>query len=450
MGNYNNSAKGVFKMSIPIFIELLLQLMVGNMDQIMVSRVSQNSVAAIGNANQVMNIIIIVLNAMSVATTILISKAMGAGEKNKSRTIAGVSVAFMLFFSFIVTFALVLWRESLFNWLKVPEEILGETCDFTMIVGSFIVVQAMYMVVSAVLRSYNKNKEIMLVAVVMNLMNIAGNAILINGLFGAPKLGIIGAAISTDFSKGLGLLLIIITLVKKTDMSLDFFLMKGTLSAKTLKSLLLIALPSGGEAMSYNLAQICTQRFINMFGTIVINTKVYCYILANIAYVYSIAIAQATQVLTGYLIGKRDFDSVSVRVKSSVLISIAVSVTLTVIMYFNSDLVLSMFTDNPQVLALGKQILLLEIFLEIGRSVNITMVKCLVATGDVNFPMLVSVFSVWLVSVGLGWVLGIGLEMGLVGIWIAMACDECLRGLIFIIRFKTGKWKQIENIRLAD
>jgi len=109
-----------------------------------------------------------------------------------------------------------------------------------------------------------------------------------------------------------------------------------------------------------------------------------------------------------------------------------------------------MFTDNPQVLALGKQILLLEIFLEIGRSVNITMVKCLVATGDVNFPMLVSVFSVWLVSVGLGWVLGIGLEMGLVGIWIAMACDECLRGLIFIIRFKTGKWKQIENIRLAD
>ena len=74
---YDNSAKGVFKMSVPIFFELLLQLMVGNMDQIMVSRVSQNSVAAIGNANQVMNIIIIVLNSMSVATTIMISKAMG-------------------------------------------------------------------------------------------------------------------------------------------------------------------------------------------------------------------------------------------------------------------------------------------------------------------------------------------------------------------------------------
>jgi putative MATE family efflux protein len=441
---YDNSAKGIFKMSVPIFFELLLQLMVGNIDQIMVSRVSQNSVAAIGNGNQVMNIIIIVLNAMSVATTILISKSMGAGEKNKSKVVASVSVGVMLFFSVIVTAALALWRVSLFSWLNVPKEIMHETSSFTMVVGSFIVVQAMYMVVAAILRSYNKNKEIMLVAIIMNLVNIVGNAILINGLFGMPKMGIMGAAVSTDFSKALGLGLIIFTLIKKTNMSLDFFLMKS-LSGKTLKQLLLISLPSGGEAMSYNLSQICIQRFINLFGTIVINTKVYCYILANIAYVYSIAIAQATQVVTGYLMGKADYDSIKKRVFSSAVISICVSVTLTTLMYFNSDLVFRMFTDNPEILALGKSILLVEIFLEIGRSVNITMVKCLVATGDVNFPMIVSVFSVWTVAVGGGYILGILFNMGLVGIWIAMACDEFLRAVVFVIRFKMGKWKIVKT-----
>jgi Na+-driven multidrug efflux pump len=223
-------------------------------------------------------------------------------------------------------------------------------------------------------------------------------------------------------------------------MSLDFFLMKS-LSGKTLKQLLLISLPSGGEAMSYNLSQICIQRFINLFGTIVINTKVYCYILANIAYVYSIAIAQATQVVTGYLMGKADYVSIKKRVFSSAVISICVSVTLTTLMYFNSDLVFRMFTDNPEILTLGKSILLVEIFLEIGRSVNITMVKCLVATGDVNFPMLVSVCSVWTIAVGGGYVLGILFNMGLVGIWIAMACDEFLRAVVFVIRFKMGKWK---------
>ena len=95
--------------------------------------------------------------------------------------------------------------------------------------------------------------------------------------------------------------------------------------------------------------------------------------------------------------GKCDYKSVETRVRTSVIISIIVSVTLTIIMYFNSDLVLGMFTSDRAVLELGKQILLVEIILEIGRSVNITMVKCLVATGDVNFPMTVSVFSVWLI-----------------------------------------------------
>lgn len=439
---YDNSAKGVFKMSIPIFFELLLQLMVGNMDQIMVSHVSQNSVAAIGNANQVMNIIIIVLNSMSVATTIMISKAMGAGEKSRSKVVASVSVAVMLVFSILVTAMLALWRVPLFKLLNVPDEIMGETSAFIMVVGSFIVVQAIYMVIASILRSYNKMKEIMVVAIIMNLINIIGNAILINGLIGAPKLGIMGAAISTDFSKLLGLILIIFVLIKKTDMNLDFFKMQG-MTPRSLKELLYIALPSGGEAMSYNLSQLCLQRFINAFGTIVINTKVYCYILANIAYVYSMAIAQATQVITGYLMGKCDYKSIEVRVRTSVIISILVSVSLTVIMYFNSDIVLSMFTSEEAVLELGKKILLVEIILEIGRSVNITMVKCLVATGDVNFPMTVSVFSVWLIAVGLGYVLGVALGLGLVGIWIAMACDECLRAIVFVIRFRTGKWKII-------
>jgi Na+-driven multidrug efflux pump len=172
---------------------------------------------------------------------------------------------------------------------------------------------------------------------------------------------------------------------------------------------------------------------------------VYCYLFANIAYVYSIAIAQATQVITGYLMGKCDYDSIKKRVYSSAVISICVSVTLTVLMYFNSDFMFGIFTDNAEILALGKKILLVEILLEIGRSVNITMVKCLVATGDVNFPVSISVFSAWLVAVGGGYLLGIVLDMGLVGIWLAMAADECLRAIIFVIRFKMGKWRAVKT-----
>lgn len=439
------NSKEIFKMSIPIFMELLLQLLVGNIDQIMVSRYSQASVAAIGNGNQIMNIIIIVLSSMSVGTTILITQYMGANDKSKTNVVSNVSVYSLCFFSFIVTGLLFFFNRQLFSWLKVPSEIMDETCNYTLVVGSFIIVQALYMVITAILRSFNKMKEIMFVAIIMNSLNILGNAILINGLFGMPRLGILGAAISTDISKLVGLVLIIIILLKKTNMNFAFLKLKH-FSAFMTKKLMLIALPSGGEALSYNLSQLCILKFINILGTLVIATRVYCYILANIAYVYSNAIAQATQIVVGYLMGKGDYDTVEKRVWASALISIAVSVTITVLLYLNCDFVMSMFTKEQFIIELAKKVLLVEIFLEIGRSVNITMVKCLVATGDINIPVIVCMFSAWIIAVGLSYVFGIVLGWGLVGIWIAMAIDECLRAIIFTFRFKSGKFKDVKIV----
>ena len=89
-----------------------------------------------------------------------------------------------------------------------------------------------------------------------------------------------------------------------------------------------------------------------------------------------------------------------------------------------------------------RQILLVELVLEIGRSVNIVMVRGLTTAGDVWFPVLVGIFSMWAVAVFGGWLLGSLLGLGLVGIWIAMACDECLRGVLFVIRFRRGAWKK--------
>ena len=80
--------------------------------------------------------------------------------------------------------------------------------------------------------------------------------------------------------------------------------------------------------------------------------------------------------------------------------------------------------------------------LEIGRSINIIMVRCLVAVGDVNFPVSLGIVSMWGISVLGAWLLGIELGYGLVGIWWAMAADECLRGVVFIIRFARGPWKK--------
>ena len=210
---------------------------------------------------------------------------------------------------------------------------------------------------------------------------------------------------------------------------------------KTLKKLLVVGLPSGGQELSYNLSQMMILKFINIFGTAVIATKVYASMLANVAYVYSMAISQATQIIVGYLMGARDYEQAEKRVWLTCGISIVISLSITFIIYLNSDSIFRLFTNDLTIITLGKQIIFIEFFLEFGRAINIVMTRCLVATGDVTFPVTVSLIGCWGIAVGGGYLLGVHLGYGLVGIWMAMAVDECLRGIIFMIRFKSGVWK---------
>ena len=446
---YDN--KTIFMMSLPIFVELLLQLLVGNIDQFMISKYSQEAVAAIGNGNQIMNIVIVVLNVMSVSTTILISQYLGAKNKSKGSEVSTASLLISSVFSILITILVILFNKQLFMWLKVPNEILAETSRYTVIIASFVLIQGIYMTINSILRSYALMKEVMYVSILMNMINIIGNAILINGLFKAPRLGIVGAAISTNFSKCIGLIAVTIILIKKVDIKISLKYLKP-FPIDTIKKLLFIGLPSGGESLSYNLSQMIILKVVNIFGTSVIATRVYGNMLANVCYVYSLAIGQATQVVIGYLIGAGREDEVENRVWSVSVISLVVSLAVTILIYFNSDAVFGIFSKDPVVLALGKQIIFIEIFLEIGRAINIVMTKCLIAAGDVYYPVLTTLTFSWVVAVGGSYILGVKLGLGLQGVWLAMMLDELIRAVIFAIRFKSGKWKNksmIENSQAA-
>ena len=446
---YDN--KTIFMMSLPIFVELLLQLLVGNIDQLMISKYSQEAVAAIGNGNQIMNIVIVVLNVMSVSTTILISQYLGAKNKSKGSEVSTASLLISSVFSILITILVILFNKQLFMWLKVPNEILAETSRYTVIIASFVLIQGIYMTINSILRSYALMKEVMYVSILMNMINIIGNAILINGLFKAPRLGIVGAAISTNFSKCIGLIAVTIILIKKVDIKISLKYLKP-FPIDTIKKLLFIGLPSGGESLSYNLSQMIILKVVNIFGTSVIATRVYGNMLANVCYVYSLAIGQATQVVIGYLIGAGREDEVENRVWSVSVISLVVSLAVTILIYFNCDAVFGIFSKDPVVLALGKKIIFIEIFLEIGRAINIVMTKCLIAAGDVYYPVLTTLTFSWVVAVGGSYILGVKLGLGLQGVWLAMMMDELIRAVIFAIRFKSCKWKNksmIENSQAA-
>ncbi len=430
----------LFKMSVPIFVELLLQLLVGNIDQIMVSHHSQASVAAIVNGNQIMNIIIITMNMLCMATTVVLTQCLGARDEYKSNQLCVLSMLVIGTVSMISTFVALFLNRPIFQLMHIDSQILHETCLYLMIVGGFSLVQGLYLNFAAILRSHTRLKEVMMVSVFMNVLNIAGNAVLINGLLGFPKLGIIGAAISTVISKTIGLICIYIVFRKYTKIELKFkYLKQG--SKEMLFKLLKIGIPSGAENFSYNLSQICILSIINPYGAAVTATKGYCSLLANFAYVYAIAISEAVQIVIGYFLGRGRIKEVEYKVWWTLKVSIAVCVGMMFVIWLFSDSVLGIFTQNREMLALGKQVLFIDIFLEFGRAINILMTKSLISVGEIKLPICVGISFHWAVALLLSYIFGGVLHLGLQGVWVAMAIDECSRGMIYFLRFRTNRWK---------
>ncbi len=444
-----NTNKNLFLMSLPIFVELLLQLLVGNIDQMMVSRVSQQSVASIVNANQIMNLVIIVLSMASTAVTVILSQYLGAqDEENSSRTCM-VSVVMIAVVSLLSTVLVFVGGRPLYRAIHVPEEIFEEASLYLYIVGAFILVQGLYLTFSAIIRAFAMMKEVMIVSIIMNVLNIIGNAILINGWFGMPRLGAVGAAISTDVSKLVGLFLMILLFAKRTNVRMGLRFLRP-FPTRILKNLCLLAIPSGLESFSYNMSQMCILGIVNSFGTMITVTKGYCSIFANLAYVYAMAIASATQIVLGYLIGAQKIDLIQKRVNATMKVALAACVGMAALLFLGSNYIFLIFTDNPEIIALGRRILFIEIFLEIGRAVNIVMTKCLIAVGDAITPTAVGVIFQWSVAFVGAWVFGSVFHWGLEGVWIAMAIDECLRGLIFAVHFKKERWKKaFRNVESA-
>lgn len=439
--NPYRSRWAVFSMSVPIFVETALQMMVPNVDQFMLSRYSQDAVAAVGNDNVVFNMIVLTLAVMCQAATILIAHYRGAGDLTKVSEVCTVALASNFVLGALLSAVLFFCDGWFLRAIGVPEEIWSDASLYMRWIGAFVFVQSLYMAFISFLRGWSLLKLTMICSLVMNVLNIGGNLVLIHGWGPIPSLGVAGVCISTNISKILGLVLIVVLFHRYTPARLSLSYLRP-FPFRTLRQILAIGIPCGGETFSYQLSQTVIMKFVNVFGLVVITTKIYAYIIAMASYVYSQSLAMATQILVGYFKGAGDNDEVHRRVKFTILVSVLLSGSIAAFLFWHSDAVFSIFTDDPEVHALGRVILFVEIFLEIGRAVNMSMVMALNAAGDVRAPVTVGILFMWGIATLGAWLLGVHLGWGLVGIWVAMAADECTRGAVFLWRWHGGVWRK--------
>ncbi|GEN54461.1 MATE family efflux transporter [Halobacillus faecis] len=429
----------LFALTWPIFIEVLLHMLMGNADTLMLSQYSDDAVAAVGVSNQILSVVIVMFGFVATGAAILVAQNLGAGQKKEAGSISVTSISVNLWFSLLLSFGLFIFSEQILNVMDLPSSLMGDAMDYMNIVGGLIFVQAMLMTIGALLRSYGHTKDPMYVTIGMNILNVIGNYFVIFGPFGLPVFGVEGVAYVTAISRASGFLVLLLLMIKRVSGNLPWRSFYHYEKAH-LKNLLHIGVPSAGEQLSYNASQMAITYFVAQMGATAITTKVYAQNLMMFIFLCSIAIGQGTQILIGHHIGAKETEKAYRQCIRSLQLAIVISLSVAIVFYFSSDFLLGLFTDDPAILTTGGLLLLLTVLLEPGRAFNLVVINSLRAAGDVRFPVIVGILSMWGIQVTIAWIFGIHYAYGLIGIWIGFIIDEWLRGILMLRRWKSRIW----------
>lgn len=442
----NIASLSLFALTWPIFIEIMLHMLMGNADTLMLSQYSDDAVAAVGVSNQIMQVVIVMFGFVATGTTILVAQYLGAENEKGAGRIAVVSIVMNIAAGLLLSIALFGFGRPILTAMNLPGELMEPALIYLQIVGGFAFIQALIMTIGAVLKSHGFTKDVMYVTLGMNLLNVFGNYVLIFGAFGIEPMGVMGVAVSTAASRGIGVALLFYMLLRRVRGQLPWHYLTQAFPKREIRDLLKIGIPTAGEHLSYNGSQVVITMFIATMGTTALTTRVYALNIIMFALLFSIAIGQGTQIIIGHMIGERRFEEAYRRCLRSLWIGISVSTFVAIMFYTFSDQLFSIFTSNEEIIQLGSLLLLLTILLEPGRAFNLIVINALRAAGDVRFPVYIGILSMWGVAVSLSYAAGIWLGLGLIGIWIAMSIDEWLRGLLMLWRWRTKKWQKMSFV----
>ncbi len=431
----------LFSLAWPIFIETALFMTLGFVDVFVLSRYNDLAASAVNTANQAISICTLVFTVLSTASAVLISQNLGAGKRQEASRIAALSITFNLLIGIVISLALLIFSKPILAFIGAQGEVLQFADEYMKIVGGFLFTQGLLNALSAIIRNHGYTKPPMYVTVVMNIINTVLDVIFVLGLLGAPQLGVKGAAIATSLSRVVGVIalaIVVFTLVEKP----SIFKLLKPFPFKDMWQLLKIGVPSAFESFNYNISQIVvTSIVLNCLSDTELITKTYISNISMFFYIFSVSIGQASQIMTGHLCGAKKYDEAYKSGLKAFRCAFIIAMCLEIVgIIFRYNLI-GLFTDNQAVIEMGANLIILTIFVEMGRTTNLTIINALRGAGDVFFPTGVAIFSMWIVSTLGSYLLAVPLGLGLNGLWIAFAADECLRGILMLWRWKKGKWR---------
>lgn len=432
---------GLFAITWPIFIEQLSHILPGIVDTFMVSHLGDNAVAGLAVANQIVGFFIILFSFIGIGTTVVLTHYLGAGDRAGADKVAATAVGVNFWLGVAVSALIWGCSAELLGLLHLPPTLMPYAQPFLALMGGTLFLESINISFGAVLRAHGHTREAMLIAIGMNVVNLVLNVILIFGLLGFPKLGVVGAALSTVISRALAC--VALAWVVRRQLQIEFKLGWLTRFERApVARILQIGIPAAGENLCWQTSFMVITYFVGQMGDMALATFSYAMQLSMIMMMLGISIGIGTEIMVGHMVGAGHMDDAYRQLLRSLRVGLAVTMAATVVVVALAPWLFDVFTDDPAIIAGGALLLRISLLLEPGRTFNLVVINALRATGDARFPVLMGACSMWGIAVPLAWLLGLHFGWGLVGIWIAFTCDEWVRGLAMYARWKSRTWEK--------
>lgn len=439
------SAKDLQQMIVPLFLEQLLVMLVGIADTLVVSYAGEAAVSGVSLVNQFDTIFIYLFTALASGGAVVISQYIGGKDSASAGKSASQLLMFGTVFSLLITILVLAGNKGLFRLLfgKVEDSVMDACVTYLKISAYSYPALAVYNSGAAVYRSLGKTNVTMYISVLSNIINVIGNVI---GVF-VLHAGVAGVAWPSLIARTFSAAAITVLCFQKKNQVVYTAGWIFKWDADCLKRIWNIAIPNGVENGIFQLVKVALSSIVALFGTYQIAANGVAQSIWSLAALAGVAMGPVFITVIGQCMGNGDTKAADYYFTKLSKITLLLSSVWNFLIFIFTPLFLRFYALEPQTKQLVIWLVLIHnVFNAAAFPFSGALSNGLRAAGDVKFTMYVSVLSTIAGRLFLSYLLGIVLNMGVIGIAVAMVCDWVIRAVIFIRRQKSGKWKEFQVI----
>ena len=432
----------MIRLTIPIIIQNLLSAAVNSADVIMLNYVGQSSISAVSLAANYSNVLFMVYYGLGTGAALLCAQYFGKGNLEAIHAIEGITLRFSLAISGIVALFAFLMPQYMMQLFTSDPELISIGSSYLRIMGITYLCWGVTEVYLSILRSVGRVTVSMVLNVLAFGLNIILNATFIFGLFGAPRLGVMGVAIATTSSRAIELTgcFIVSMFSKDVKLKLSYMFIR---SKVLFRDFMKLSLPALGNDVSWSVAFSMYSVILGHLGTDAVAANSLVTVVRNIGSVFCFAIASAGTILLGNVMGKDDLKKSKVYASRMLKMTVIAGAIGGVIVFAITPLVMRFASLSDGAMHYLKYMLLINTYYIMGSAVNTALIAGVFrAGGDTRFGLICDTIDMWCYAVPLGFLAAFVWKLPVLWVYFLLCTDEFVKWPWVFHHYRQGKWAQ--------